>query len=283
MKNSVLRMSVAILSILISFSFAMAAEREGDKMSTTDNTRTEQGATMDRKADDKAATAQSRQDMTEARQKSEETVSQATALLSDFSKATDKDRIPDAVLKEAKAMIIVPEVIRAGLIAGGRCGQGVLVTRNGNEWSNPVFISLGGASLGAQIGVESSDVIMVVQNQQVVDNLLQDNEFTLGADASVAAGDIGASAKTTTADVLTYQKTKGVFAGVALTGGVLDVDEDAMMAYYRTDDASSAYYGDEKEDGLARKIIDGQKADKMSAPQSAETLKESLKRFAPQS
>jgi len=92
-----------------------------------------------------------------------------------LSNATDNNKkIPDAILENAQAVVIVPKDMKAGLVADGRYGQGVLLARNEDQWSNPVNVSLGGASLGAQIGVESSDMVMIFQNPQAVWNLLQD-------------------------------------------------------------------------------------------------------------
>jgi lipid-binding SYLF domain-containing protein len=225
----------------------------------------------------------SAQDRIESRQDAEEAVDKAAKLVADMSGATDSNKkIPDAIMKNAQAIVIVPNVIKAGLVAGGRYGQGVLLTRNQDQWSNPVIVSLGGASLGAQIGVESSDMVMIFQNPQAVWNLLQDSDFTLGVDASVAAGSAGAKAKAmaTEADIVSYQKTEGLFVGVALTGGVIDVDEEATKAYYQMDDKSAdAYFGDNEEQ-ISRQFLNADQKDTgIDAPQSAKALQNALKKY----
>jgi len=225
----------------------------------------------------------SAQDRIETRRDAEEAVDKATKLVNDMANATDSNKkIPDALLKSAQAIVIVPNVIKAGLVAGGRYGQGVLLARNQDQWSNPVIVSLGGASLGAQIGGESSDMVMIFQNPQAVWNLLQDRAFTLGVDASIAAGSAGAKAKAmaTEADIVSYQRTEGLFVGVALTGGGIDVDEEATKAYYQMDDKSAnAYFGDNEEQ-ISRKFLNADQKDSgLNAPQSAKTLQNALKRF----
>lgn len=175
-----------------------------------------------------------------------------------------KKRIPKAVIDNAAGIAIFPDVTKAGFIAGGRYGNGVLMLNQKNGWNGPVFINLVGASVGAQIGVEQADLFMVFNNQEAV-NDLADGDLTLGAETSVAAGTWGNKIGTSTdTDVLVYKRTKGLFAGVSLSGAVIDVDEDSNMAYYRgQEETGRAYYGTEKVLTGEKEVPKTNKADKV--------------------
>jgi lipid-binding SYLF domain-containing protein len=145
--------------------------------------------------------------------------------------------IPPALLRDAQAIVIVPDVIKGAFIVGGRHGTGVLLVREANGgWSDPVFVSLTGGSVGWQVGGTSTDVILVFKNRKGVEGLLK-GKFTLGADAGVAAGPVGRSAEAATdvmlkSEILSYSRSRGLFAGVSLEGAALMVDEDATDVYY---------------------------------------------------
>ena len=145
--------------------------------------------------------------------------------------------IPPALLRDAQAIIIVPDVIKGAFIVGGRHGTGVLLVREAKGgWSDPVFVSLTGGSVGWQVGGTSTDVILVFKNRKGVEGLLK-GKFTLGADAGVAAGPVGRSAEAATdimlkSEILSYSRSRGLFAGVSLEGAALMVDEDATDVYY---------------------------------------------------
>ncbi len=145
--------------------------------------------------------------------------------------------IPPALLGDAEGIAIIPGVIKAGFIVGGRYGTGILMIRNKETgWSNPVFITLAGGSIGWQIGVESIDIILVFRTSRSVSAVLR-STFTLGADASVAAGPVGRTAGAATdvqlkSEILTYSRTRGLFAGLALEGASLQMDHDADDAFY---------------------------------------------------
>jgi lipid-binding SYLF domain-containing protein len=145
--------------------------------------------------------------------------------------------IPPALLKDAQAIVIVPDVIKGAFIVGGRHGTGVLLVRQDNgHWSDPVFVSLTGGSVGWQVGGTSTDVVLVFKNRKGVEGLLK-GKFTLGADAAVAAGPVGRSAEAATdvmlkSEILSYSRSRGLFAGVSLEGAALLIDEDATDAYY---------------------------------------------------
>ncbi len=147
--------------------------------------------------------------------------------------------IPDKLLDEARAVVVIPDTIKAGLIIGGRRGHGLMSVKNPDgSWSNPVFIKLTGGSIGFQAGVQSSDVVLVFRNDRSLDNLVN-GKFTLGADAGVAAGPVGRNAAAATdgqlkAEIWSWSRARGLFAGVALDGAVLQIDDAANLDAYGT-------------------------------------------------
>jgi len=145
----------------------------------------------------------------------------------------------NSLLRQAKAVIVVPQLIKAGLIIGGSGGSGVLLARNAQgEWSSPAFYHLGAASLGFQIGAQVSEVVLVIMNDGALNKLLTD-QVSLGGDVSVAAGTIGGGlqAATTTnagSDIYTFASSKGIFGGITLEGAKLSPKADDNRAYYGT-------------------------------------------------
>uniref|UniRef100_C6E930 Ysc84 actin-binding domain-containing protein n=1 Tax=Geobacter sp. (strain M21) TaxID=443144 RepID=C6E930_GEOSM len=152
-------------------------------------------------------------------------------------KAIPEQGVPPMLLKDAQAIAIIPGVIKVGFVIGGRYGTGVVTVRDAKgNWSAPVFIKIAGGSLGWQIGAESTDLILVFKTKKSVDGIFQ-GRFTLGADASVAAGPVGRSAEGATdltlkAEIYSYSRSRGLFAGIALNGAAIMVDDDANAAYY---------------------------------------------------
>lgn len=161
---------------------------------------------------------------------------EATRVLDEIMQAPDK-RLPANLLKEAYAVAVVPDVLKAGFVIGGRHGQGLIVVKNADgTWSNPSFVSVGGGSIGFQAGVQSTDVVLVFRTQRGVDSIVH-GKFTLGADASAAAGPVGRDAQALTdaqlkAEILSYSRARGLFAGVALDGSVIKIDHDANQSVY---------------------------------------------------
>jgi len=160
----------------------------------------------------------------------------AVRVLKEVMEAPDK-AIPRDLLENAHAIAVVPDVIKAGLVIGGRHGSGLVTvkTRDG-VWSNPAFVSMTGGSIGFQAGVSSTDVILVFRTQRGVDSIVH-GKFTLGADASAAAGPVGRSAQASTdaqlkAEIYSYSRSRGLFAGAALDGTALKIDNDANQAVY---------------------------------------------------
>lgn len=157
-------------------------------------------------------------------------------VLKEIMEAPDKS-IPADLLKEAHAIAVIPDMVKAGFIFGGRRGEGLISVKSPDgTWSNPSFISLTGGSVGFQAGVSSTDVILVFRTQRGVDSIVN-GKFTLGADAAAAAGPVGRTATASTdsqfkAEIYSYSRSRGLFAGVALDGSALRIDYDANEAIY---------------------------------------------------
>ena len=144
-----------------------------------------------------------------------------------------------SLMRRAHGVLIIPQVLKAGFFIGGEGGTGVLMTRQLDSWSAPAFYTMGAGSIGLQFGAQTSEVVLVFMTERAVDAVLF-NKVKLGADASAAAGPIGAGieAGTTTnfrEDVYTYSKSKGLFAGASLEGAVLDTRERLNYEYYARD------------------------------------------------
>lgn len=154
--------------------------------------------------------------------------------------AIPEESIPERLLREAEAIAVMPDVVKAGLVFGGRGGKGLMAVRGSDgTWSNPTFITLGGGSFGFQAGVQSADVVLVFRNRRGVDNIVN-GKFTLGADASVAAGPVGRAAQASTdgqlkAEIYSYSRARGLFAGIALDGAVIAIDNRANRRVYGRD------------------------------------------------
>lgn len=146
--------------------------------------------------------------------------------------------IPDKLLERAYAIAIIPDMTKIAFFAGGRRGHGVIVVRDKDgRFSSPLFITMTGGSFGWQWGVQSTDIMLVFTSRRGVEGITG-GKVTLGADASVAAGPVGRSASASTdtsfkAEVYSYSRSRGVFAGLALDGTALTIDDDANAAFYR--------------------------------------------------
>jgi lipid-binding SYLF domain-containing protein len=160
----------------------------------------------------------------------------AVRVLKEVMQAPDK-AIPRDLLQNAHAIAVIPDVIKAGLVIGGRHGNGVIAVKTRDAtWSNPSFIGLTGGSIGFQAGVSSTDVILVFRTQRGVDSIVH-GKFTIGADASAAAGPVGRSAQASTdaqlkAEIYSYSRARGLFAGASLDGTALTIDNSANQAVY---------------------------------------------------
>jgi lipid-binding SYLF domain-containing protein len=160
----------------------------------------------------------------------------STQVLTELMQMPEQN-IPTWLLERAHAVAVIPSVIKVGLGIGGRRGKGVLVIRKDNgSWSNPIFVNLTGGSFGFQVGVQSTDVVLVFTSRQSIEGIVG-GKVTLGADASVAAGPVGrqSSAATDiglTAQVYSYSRASGLFAGVALDGSALTIDSRSNESFY---------------------------------------------------
>jgi lipid-binding SYLF domain-containing protein len=179
--------------------------------------------------------------------------------------------IPPALLADASGIAVIPGVIKVGLVVGGQYGRGVLVVRGkGGAWSNPVFITLMSGSIGWQIGAESTDFVLVFKTPRSIEGIMK-GKYTLGADAAVAAGPVGRLAKAATdielkAEIYSYSRSRGLFAGISLEGSSLQVDDKSNAAYY------------EKEAVQPSGILSGTE---VKTPAGAENLKRLLGSHAP--
>jgi SH3 domain-containing YSC84-like protein 1 len=150
--------------------------------------------------------------------------------------STPDKGIPEEVLSNAKCILVVPDLIKGGFIVGGKHGRGVATCRTADGWSAPAFVSVGGGSWGLQIGVEGVDLVMLVMNDRGFQHLLS-SKFALTGEGSVAAGPVGRHASAGTdwkmnTEMLTYSRSKGVFAGLTLEGAVVQQDDDSTVAIY---------------------------------------------------
>ena len=164
-------------------------------------------------------------------------VKDAVIVLSEVMDAGDQ-AIPASILEKAEAVAVFPSLIKAGFIIGGQRGRGILSVRDPKTgaWSSPAFLTITGGSIGAQIGGQAVDLILVVQNRRGLEQLVR-NQFRIGAGASVAAGPVGRDASATTdiqlrAQILSYSRTRGLFAGVSLEGSTISQDRDANDRLY---------------------------------------------------
>lgn len=166
-----------------------------------------------------------------------ERVGHSTTVIEEIMAAPDGG-VPGSVLEGAEAIAIFPSTIKAGFIFGGHRGRGVIIGREPQtgHWSSPAFLTLTGGSFGLQIGGQAVDLILVVMNRRGLEKLLR-NEFKLGGDASAVVGPIGRDVEASTdiqlqAEILSYSRTRGLFAGVTLKGSTIRADQDANERFY---------------------------------------------------
>lgn len=170
------------------------------------------------------------------RQDSLDRLTKAGTVLNEIMATPDKG-IPQEVLDNAKCIAVVPDMGKAAFIFGGNHGRGVATCRTSTGWSAPAFISVGGGSWGLQIGAQSIDLVMTIMNDQGMQHMLS-NKFQVGGDAAAAAGPVGRHASAGTdwkadSEILTYSRAKGLFAGISLTGAMVQQDNDSTRDIYR--------------------------------------------------
>jgi len=162
-------------------------------------------------------------------------VRDAATIFDEIMAAEDKS-IPTAILSKATGIAIFPNTIKAGLVVGGTRGRGILSGRGANGWSSPAFLTLTGGSFGLQIGGQAADIVLVINGDRGLQNLVS-NQFKVGADASIAAGPVGRDAQAATdiqlrAQILSYSRARGLFAGVTINGSTIRQDVDANARFY---------------------------------------------------
>lgn len=181
-----------------------------------------------------------------AEQKQEARARKAVQVL-DKIMLVPEQSIPESMLRDAQAVAVIPEVVKAGLVVGGRFGRGLISVRRGDgTWSNPSFLTIAGGSFGLQFGVTSTDLVLVFRTRRGVDGIVN-GKFTLGADAAVAAGPVGRTAQAATdaqlkAEIYSWSRSRGLFAGIALDGAVLSIDDKANAAIYGRDTTPRAIF-----------------------------------------
>lgn len=162
-------------------------------------------------------------------------IEESAKVLDEILAAKDNG-IPKSILDKAAALVVIPSTIKGAFVVGGQRGKGVISGRAGGRWSPPAFITLTGGSFGFQIGGQATDVVLVVMNERGLTNLTQ-NSFKIGGDASVAAGPVGREATASTdyklqAEILSYSRSRGLFAGISLAGSTIRADRDANEKVY---------------------------------------------------
>ncbi len=168
----------------------------------------------------------------------------ATEVLEQMTQMPEQG-VPSHLLSSAYAVAVIPNVIKAGFMLGGSYGEGILVVRQPDgRWSNPAFINIGAASIGWQVGAQSSDIVLVFKSRKGVDSI-ESGKLTLGGDANIAAGPVGRSTSAATdgqlrAEIYSYARNRGLFAGVSLQGAWLRMDNKANFAYYDSGQGTAA-------------------------------------------
>ncbi len=180
-----------------------------------------------------------------SQEKQEGKIDAATQVLKDFGAM--KESIPGDLLKITQGIIIVPRLLNGGFVLAAKRGKGIaMVKLEDGTWSNPVFVTITGGSVGLQAGVQSIDLILIFKNRETLKKIGK-GSFTLGGDISVTAGPVGRNSTASTdykleAEVYSYSRSKGLFAGISLSGSAIDIDEKSNKAFYGNDmDAKSLF------------------------------------------
>lgn len=190
----------------------------------------------------------------EPRDKQEEKIEASIKVLKDFSDM--KESIPQDLLKITQGIIIVPKLINAGFVLAGKRGKGIAMVRSEDgTWSDPVFVTITGGSVGFQVGVQAVDLVLIFKTRETLQNI-GNGSFTLGGDISVTAGPVGRSSTASTdykleAEVYSYSRSKGLFAGISLGGSAISVDTKSNEAYYGKDDDAETIFSNSNEDNSA--------------------------------
>jgi lipid-binding SYLF domain-containing protein len=179
------------------------------------------------------------------KQKEQEKIEASIKVLQDFGQM--KDKIPKELMEMTQGIIVVPKLINAGFVVGGKRGKGIaMVKLEDGTWSNPVFVTVTGGSVGLQIGVQAVDLVLVFKNRETLQNIKK-NSVTLGGDVSITAGPMGRNSTASTdtkfeAEVYSYSRSKGLFAGISLGGSVIAIDENANNTFYGEDESTKTLF-----------------------------------------
>jgi len=170
-----------------------------------------------------------------AQQVETDRANEAARVLEEILSAPDKG-VPEAIIEKAQAVVVIPSTVKGALLIGAQRGKGVMSVKSASGWSAPAFITLTGGSVGLQIGGQATDIVLVVVNERGIENLAQ-NTFKIGGDASVAAGPVGREATASTdyklqAEILSYSRSRGLFAGVSLAESTIRADRNANEKIY---------------------------------------------------
>jgi len=162
-------------------------------------------------------------------------IQEAATVLSEIHSVPDKD-VPQELWDRAECVIVVPGLKKAAFVIGGEYGKGLMSCRHNGDWTAPIFMEIGKGSWGLQIGAQSIDLVLLVMNKSGMEKMLR-NKVSLGAEASVAAGPVGRDARAATdaqmkAEILSYSRTQGLFAGINLSGGVVRADAEDNADLY---------------------------------------------------
>lgn len=194
-----------------------------------------------------------------AQSKEESRISNATDVLNDF--VSMKEGIPHELLEMSEGIIIVPKMINAGLVIGGKRGRGIAMARTENgQWSKPIFVTITGGSVGFQIGAQAVDLVLVFKSRKSIEDA-GIGTFTLGGDVSATAGPLGRSASASTdykfdAEVYSYSRSKGLFAGISLAGSSINPDKKSNISFYDTAKPTDALDEDTADDPYSTKLMD---------------------------
>lgn len=209
--------------------------------------------------------------MMKAQEKSKE-IQRVESAIAVFKEMVElpEEGIPKSLLNKAQAIAVIPGFWKAAWGIGGRHGNGVILVKKGEgDWSYPAFIKMTGGSVGFQIGVQRADIILVFKNKETANSIVK-GKFTLGADAGLAAGPVGRKAEASTditfaAEIYSYSKSKGLFAGISIEGAALNIDSDATSKFYRDFDIT---------------VDDIFTKDQIDSPPIADTLRKTIAEYA---
>jgi len=174
-----------------------------------------------------------------SQQKNERTIEKATSTFNELAQLEEADAIPSVLLQEAEGIVVFPGALKVALGVGGQGGRGLaMIRKDDGQWSNPYFIGMGEANIGAQIGVQSADIVLLFKNKKHILDL-EKGDLTLGGDVGIAAGPMGRNSSATTdigfeAEIYSYSKSKGLYIGISLEGTVLKTNQKLNNDYYRS-------------------------------------------------